>query len=508
MPHISCFGWLPRRLAPALLITLAACGSVVQNPVTGRAERSAMTVADEIRIGAEQHGQVLADYGALQNPALQKYVDGIGQKLARQSQRPDLDWHFTVLDSPEINAFALPGGYVYVTRGIMAYMDSEADLAGVIGHEIGHVTARHGAQRATRQQNAGFGVLAATVLGAVLESQGVGGAGGLASQVSQNVAAGYIASYSREQELQADKLGAEYLAANNYDPQHMVDVIEVLKSQERYAADTARAQGKAPPQGGGWLASHPTNDQRLQEIRQVVAGVRSSAPTRGRYGDEGQARYLRAVDGITFGDGRDKGVVRGRNFYHEPLGIGLTAPAGWTVQNTAEAVALVNPQGDAGLVMKLVPQKAGNDHAQILRGLLGAQQGRTERRSINGMPATHFEGLARNAQGQTSPLEATLVDGPGGRTFLLGNAGRSPQALQGSERGLREAAGSFRALTPADRAAAKPWVLDVVPYPRGGFAQLAQASPLGANAEAQLRLLNGVYVEGGPRVGELVKVVR
>ncbi|MEO5735542.1 MAG: M48 family metalloprotease [Rubrivivax sp.] len=497
-----------RRLVPALLITVAACGSVVQNPVSGKNERSAMSVADEMKVGAEQHKQVLADYGVLQNPALQRYVSDIGQRLARQSQRPDLDWHFTVLDSPEINAFALPGGYVYVTRGIMAYMDSEADLAGVIGHEIGHVTARHGAQRATRQQTAGFGVLAATVLGAVLESQGVGGAGGLASQVSQNVAAGYIASYSRDQELQADKLGADYLAASSYDPQNMVDVIEVLKNQERYAADTARAQGKTAPQGGGWLASHPTNDQRLQQIRQVVAGFKSKAPPGGRYMVDGQARYLKAIDGVAFGDGREQGLVRGQNFYHEPLGIAMTAPAGWTVQNSADAVALVNPQGDAGLVMKLVPPQAGNDHRQILGQALKAQQGRSERLTINGLPATHFEGTARNAQGQAQPLEVTLVDGPGNRTFLLGSAARDPQTLQRSERGLREATHSFRALTPADRAAARPWVIDTVPYPRGGFAQLARSSPLGDNAESQLRLLNGVYVEGTPAVGQLVKVVR
>ena len=155
---------------------LAGCGSTSINPVTGQAERSVMSEAAEIAEGKKSHQQVLQEYGVLKNPRVQAYVNGIGQQLARQSQRSNLQWTFTVLDSPEINAFALPGGYVYITRGIMAYLDSEADLAGVIGHEIGHVTARHGAQRATRQQDAGLGVLAASILGAVLESQGVGGA--------------------------------------------------------------------------------------------------------------------------------------------------------------------------------------------------------------------------------------------------------------------------------------------------------------------------------------------
>jgi predicted Zn-dependent protease len=263
-----------RTLAAALLgsALLLGCGTTVVNPVTGREERTVMDEATEIAEGKKAHEQVLAEYGAYADPALQAYVNGVGQKLAKLSHRGQLPWTFTVLDSTEINAFALPGGYVYITRGLMAYLDSEAELAGVIGHEIGHVTARHGAQRATRQQDAGLGVLAATVLGAVLESQGVGGATQMASQASQTAAAGWLATYSREQELQADQLGAEYLARNRYNPSNMVDVIGVLKSQEQFAADLARAEGRAAPSGANWLSSHPSNDQRLADIRRIAAG--------------------------------------------------------------------------------------------------------------------------------------------------------------------------------------------------------------------------------------------
>ena len=156
----------PFKLSALMLsgALLAGCGTAVNNPVTGQAERSVMSESAEIAEGRKSHAQVLQEYGVLQNPRVQAYVNGIGQRLAQQSQRANLQWTFTVLDSPEINAFALPGGYVYITRGIMVYLDSEADLAGVVGHEIGHVTARHGAQRATRQQDAGLGVLAAAVL--------------------------------------------------------------------------------------------------------------------------------------------------------------------------------------------------------------------------------------------------------------------------------------------------------------------------------------------------------
>ncbi len=382
---------------------LAACGTNVVNPVTGQTERTVMSEQDEIAQGQKAHQEVLQEYGVYADPRLQAYVNGVGQKLAQQSHRANLKWTFTVLDSPEINAFALPGGYVYITRGIMAYLDSEAELAGVVGHEIGHVTARHGAQRATRQQTAGLGVLAATVLGAVLEGAGVGGATDLASQVSQTAAAGYIASYSREQESQADQLGAEYLARNQYNPQNMVEVIGVLKNQERFAAETAKAEGKPEPSAASWLSSHPSNDKRLADIKQKAASYQ------GRFGDDGRARYLQAADGMTFGESREQGVTRGRNFYHEPLGIALTAPAGWQVKNSPEAIALINGAGDAGLIVRLVPPKAGSTHEEILRSVVKPTDGRSERRTLNGLAATHFTGTVSNDQGKSEPVSLSLV---------------------------------------------------------------------------------------------------
>lgn len=487
-------------LIAAAFFLLAGCATVT-NPVSGQRELTVMDERSEIAEGRKAHQQVLQEYGAYPNPRLQAYVNEVGQRLARQSHRGNLAWHFTVLDSPEINAFALPGGYIYITRGLMAYLESEADLAGVIGHEIGHVTARHGAQRATRQQTAGLGVLAATILGAVLESQGVAGATDLAGSLSQGVAAGYIASYSRDQELQADKLGAEYLARVNYDPKNMVDVIRVLKSQEQFAADTARAEGRNPPAQAGWLASHPSNEKRLQDIVQIAGQYK------GRYDDEGRARYLKAIEGMTFGESREQGVTRGQHFYHEPLGIALTAPDGWKVQNTPEVVALMNAAGDAGLLVHVAPPNAGRTHDEIIRNVFRPEQGRTERLTLGSFAATHFAGVGRNRQGQAQGIEATVVTGPAARHFLLIYGARDARTLQRARGKLREAEASFRALTGTDIAAARPWTLKTMPYQRGMFSQLARTSPLPGNAEQQLRLINGVYAGGEPPPGQLVKVV-
>ena len=481
---------------------LAGCGSTVVNPVTGEEERTVMDESAELAEGRKAHQQVLQEYGAYANPAVQAYVNDLGQRLAAHSHRTQLEWHFTVLDSSELNAFALPGGYVYVTRGIMAYMDSEADLAGVMGHEIGHVTARHGAQRATRQQNAGLGVFAASVLGAVLESQGVSGAGRMAGQVSQTVAAGYVASYGRDQELQADGLGAEYLSRSHYDPRNMVDVITVLKNQERFAADQAQAEGRPAPAQGDWLSSHPSNDQRLQIITQLASQYKNQ----GDYSDEGRARYLKIIQGMAFGDSASQGLSRGRNFYHTPLDVALTAPQGWRIQNAQDSLSLVNAAGDAALVVRLVPGQAGKTHAEVLRSALKPTQGRTESVTINGLQATRFTGTRQNAQGQAQPLDATVVSGPKDTVYLLQSSAKDAPALQRARASLREAEESFRAMTAQDRLAAKPWVIRTVAYPKGGFAELAKTSPI-ANPEQQLRLINGYYSGGEPKPGQRVKVV-
>ncbi|MBP6854157.1 MAG: M48 family metalloprotease, partial [Rhodoferax sp.] len=383
---------------------------------------------------------------------------------------------------------------------IMAYLDSEAELAGVMGHEIGHVTARHGAQRATRQQDAGLGVLAASVLGAVLESRGMGGAGRVVSDVSQAAAAGYVASYGREQELQADGLGAEYLARSQFDPLTMVRVIGVLKSQEQFAADQARAQGRPVPAGNSWLASHPSNDQRLLSISRLAAQYRSQAA------DPGRERYLAMLDGMHFGERASQGVTRGRNFYHEPFDLALTAPVQWTVQNQPDRVLVVNAARDAALVVRLVPAQLGLDHDTIIRQGFQPQSGRTERRTLNGQAATLFTGVRVNAQGRQEPLVVTIVSGTGSRRFALVWSARDGTALQRARAQLQQAQDTFRPLTPADRAQARPWVLRTTAYPAGGWAELARRSPLEAAPE-QLRLLNGVYGGGDTPTGRTIKVV-
>jgi predicted Zn-dependent protease len=357
------------------------------------------------------------------------------------------------------------------------------------------------------------------VIGSVFGSGGAQAA----QELSSTVLAGRNARYSREHELQADQLGAEYLAKSRYNPNNMIDVIQVLLDQERFAADAARAAGRAPPPEAGWLASHPSSEQRLTAIRGTSAALARTQPA---WEDDGRTRYLQAIAGITYGDSREHGVVRGRNFYHEGLGIALTAPAGWRVVNESERVLLVNAARDAGLVVRLVPEEAikkigSAEHEAVLRQGLGASEGRTERLTLGGgLAATHFSGQRRDSRGQVSGLEVTVVSAPGNQLLLLGWSAADAAAMQRARASLREAELSLRPLTSADRTAARPWQIKLVPLPPGGFAQLARSSPLTDMPEQQLRLLNGAYHSGAagaaaspapgarePRVGELVKIV-
>lgn len=200
-------------------------------------------------------------------------------------------------------------------------------------------------------------------------------------------------------------------------------------------------------------------------------------------------------------------MTRGRNFYHEPLGIALTAPEGWKIQNEADAITVVNPAGDAGLVVSVAPPKAGATHEEIIRNVLQPEQGRATKLALGSLPATHFTGQRKNRQGQAQAVEATVVSGPKQQNYLLLYGAKDKAALQRARTRIQEAEASFRPLGNADLTAARPWAVRTLALPRGGFAQLARQSPLGANAEAQLRLINGFYAGDQPQPGQLVKVI-
>ncbi|MHB1403815.1 MAG: M48 family metalloprotease [Thiobacillus sp.] len=477
-----------RRIAVIAFGSLAL-SHCAQNPVSGDKDFVLMSEQQEIQLGAQAHQDVLKEYAALDNPALQGYVNEVGQRLAQQSHRPHLQWHFTVVDSPDVNAFALPGGYVYITRGLMAYLNSEAELAGVVGHEIGHVTARHGVRQQSASTAAGLGA----VLGSILVP-GLGNQAG--ATLLQTLAQAWTAGYGREHELESDRLGAEYLAKTGYNPQAMIDVIGVLKNQELFAAEQARRDGRPLRTYHGTFDTHPDNDARL---KQVVGAANQYTVANPR---DGRSDYLQKMVGIYFGDSPEQGLIRNNMLLHEKLGLVLQFPPGWRVQNRPDRVVAMNPQGDALVELQQGPK---NDKPldTLQKGLKLDAGARYDSGKLSGYPAAFAAGTQ-----QGKPVVVAAVVFNGTQYLIAGMAKDKP--TYDRERGtLRAAINSFRAITAAEKMAARPYVLKLfTAQPGMTMANLARQSPLGADAESQLRLMNALYPSGEPSPGQRLKIVQ
>ncbi len=472
--------------AGAACLMLTDCA---QNPVSGNPNFVTMSESQEVQVGRQEDVKVRQQYGVYDDKALQKYVNEVGQRLAKESHRPGLQYTFTVVDSPEINAFALPGGYIYITRGIMSYLNSEAELAGVLGHEIGHVTARHSVQQMSAATAAGVGATLLEIFVPVLRNQ----AGDTAINALGNV---LLSGYGRDHELEADRLGAQYLARTGYDPQAMIKVIGVLKNQELFDAEVAKSEGREPRSYHGVFASHPDADTRLQ---QVVAEAGKPAPGATRVNQE---EFLRVIDKLVFADSPAQGIIRNGNFYHVDFGMAMTFPRDWRIQNQPDKVVARNRGDDVIIDLRGAGPAQGSALdalRKVLRGNLGAE---TTQLSINGLQAavttTRMQGL---------PTRVALIF-LGKSAFLIGGQAKSEQAMQKALPEINATINSFHALSDAERKIARPLTLRVINAPKDAkFAELARTSPLAKNAASHLRLINGLYPNGEPLAGQALKVI-
>jgi len=467
-----------------IILALSLLAGCAQNPVSGQNDFVMMSESQEIATGRKYNEEVISkQYKVYQSKALQDYVNGVGQKLARQSHRPNLEYHFTVLDTPETNAFALPGGYVYITRGIMAYLNSEAELAAVLGHEIGHVTARHSVRQQSASQAANLGLTVASVFVPQIKS-------GIGQNLANTLGGALLSGYGREQELEADRLGAVYLARADYDPQAIIRVLRVLKSQELKDAELAKQEGREPRRYSGLFDTHPDNDTRL---KQVVGEADKLAPTAPF---EGRSEYLAATDGLVFNDSSDQGVVRNNRFYHGELGIALQFPEAWQVHNQPDALIAVSPQGEAKLQLQMDPKPQGSP-TEYARRLAGYN--------------------AQIRPLEVDGLSAVLIDLPDSisgviylnrQAFILQGQAKTRQALDVHRNEITGVVRSFHALTADERKLVKPLSLHIITARQGDtYARLAQNSPLGKSADSYLRLINAQYPDGEPQVGRRIKIV-
>lgn len=353
------------KSAPVLILFLSALVSFIScatNPATGKRQLSFVSRHKEVEIGKESDPAIVYEYGVYDDTALGKFVDSVGQRIAKVSHLPDLEWHFRLLDSPVVNAFALPGGYIYITRGLLAYMNSEAQLAGVLGHEIGHVTARHTAQQMTQQQIAQIGLIA----GAVLVSQ-FRPYTGLAAQGLGVL----FLKYSRDHETQADELGIEYAASAGYDPREIPATYATLKR-------IGERQGQSIP---SFLSTHPDPGDREIRTRQLaqasISSTRNNLIVR-------TAEYRQRVEGLVFGDDPRAGFFEENRFYHPGLAFQMILPSGWKTVNSSASLMATSEEWGARIQLTLGTSHDSTltpaeyvDSLRIRQSIVGAT-GRTE----------------------------------------------------------------------------------------------------------------------------------
>jgi len=469
--------WTFAAALTAAGVLLAASCSV--NPATGQRQLALIGQQQEIALGLEAAKGAIEQYGRYDDPELQSYVSSLGQRLAAASERPELPWSFTVVDDPVVNAFALPGGQIFVTRGILAHFNSEAELASVLGHEIGHVTARHSVEQMSTAQlaNLGLGV-------AVMASEDFRPYAGLAFQGMQLM----FLKFSRDDESQSDELGLRYMTRVGYDPREMPKMFETL---DRISAD--HGGGRIPV----WASTHPNPDNRSQRTYERIERL----PPEARTGTIDRDGYLRRIDGVVFGEDPRQGYFVGSRFYHPELAFRIDFPDGWQTMNTRQFVAAIGPSEDVIIQLSLAKGESASAARQTFFESQGIEQGPSWKRDFH-----HF----RTVPTQERPTALHGLIGfieHGGRVFQL--AGYTTEDRWGDhQQAIEGKLDSFRRVSDRRYLDVSPKRVQLVTLDeRMTLAMLNQRQPSTVDL-ATLAIVNGarenVMIERGTLVKRIV----
>ena len=343
--------------------------------------------------GPKPDPQVLAQFGLYNNPTLQNLIDTKGQQMNKVSDRPG-QYGFTIVDSPVINAFATPDGHVYFTRGIMAHFNSEAQFAGVLGHELGHITAKHGQSQQRRSTAAGIGLLLGSIIAPKI-TQSIGG-------IAQQGLGVLFLKYGRDDERESDQLGVKYSTKIGYDASQMADFFQTLQRNQ------AASGGSSVPD---FLSSHPNSADRYATVKKLAAQAKQNAG--GRQLNVGRNSYLRMIEGLPYGDDPRQGYVEGGVFYHPDLKFRMPVPSGWKSQNSPSQFQMGEPNGKAIIVLVPANGNSLDEAAQSLAKAIGLQSANGQRTTVNGFPAVVMQGEQAAQQGQAGAavLAHVIQDG-------------------------------------------------------------------------------------------------
>jgi predicted Zn-dependent protease len=468
-------------LAVALLLTSVACAT---NPATGERQLALIGEQQEVELGREADQQVVQQMGIYPDDELQRYVERVGKALAADSERPDLPWTFRVIDDPVVNAFALPGGFIYLTRGILTHFNNEAEMAAVLGHEIGHVTGRHGVERMSKAQLAGIGLTLGMILAPELRNYG---------DIAQTGLQLMFLKYGRDDEREADDLGLRYMVREAYDPRQMPNVFQTLERVSR-----AQGQGRLP----AWLSTHPAPEARAGRLREEVQQAAAAMEDYRIARDD----YLAAVDGTVFGENPREGFFRGNTFYHPELAFQMTFPPGWRTSNQRQAVGAISPNEDAVVVLTMTQREDPAAAARDFFGQGGVRQGNPWRGEIGGMAAVAAQFLVPRQQGAAIQGLAAFVEHRGRVFQLLGYS--TDQRWGRHDAAVTASLDTFHRVTDTAILNVEPRRLDVVAVPAAmTLREFATRYPSTVDLET-LALINQVEPDqrlaGGTKVKRVV----
>ncbi len=490
---------MKRLLFPLLsaLLTTLLLTSCATNPVTKSSEMVLMSESQELELGQQMAAQVAKQLPLLpHSDPLVKYVDKVGQRIAATSDRPELFYRFHVVDDGTINAFALPGGYIYVHRGLLTHFNSEAELAAVLGHEIGHVTARHAVQRYTQAQAYGIGMTVASVLVGI--PQGV-------DQLTNLLATAMIMGYGREQELQADELSLRYLSAAGYDANATIHLLETLERldaiEKKEQQDTTGEKPKETYHGA--FSSHPETKKRIQEAIAKAAAMQQDGMSR-----VGRESMLAALDGYPVKDSAKDGAVVGQHFLHPSLGFQLEFPKNWVINNSPSSLTARLRQKEAYFLLGMKNLRKRRTAKEILKTLFPARHiGVITTGTHNGFPFARSRVTASAPHVSRAAIDANVfLHGPRAFIVLLYSKRNEIEMYQAQFDRIRN---SFRSYDIA-RDGDVPKIHNRVWKKRDSWQRLARESHfiLGRFTADRLAALNGMDLNQTPEPGTIIKSVR
>jgi predicted Zn-dependent protease len=465
-----------------VLFFLYACAT---NPVTGKKEFMLVSKNQERQMGEQADPEITAFFGLYQDPQLQQFIDRKGEEMVEVSHRPDLDFEFKIVDSPVINAFAVPGGFVYFTRGIMAHFNNEAEFAGVLGHEIGHVTARHSAQQQSKAMLAQVGLAVGMVVSETFAQ--------FADVAGQGVGLLFL-KFGRDDERESDRLGVEYSTKIGYDAHQMADFFRTLQRKSEIAG------GEAVP---SFLSTHPDPGERLETVHELATKWQNKANLSNP--EVGRNSYLRMIDGLIYGEDPRQGFREGNMFYHPELRFQFPIPSGWAYQNTPQQVQMAEPDGKAMMIFTLAQGESLEAAGQQVLEKYQLELVNSKQVTVNGLSALAIVADQQQEQGSIRVL-AYLISHGNNIYNMMGVT--SLDSFNNYSRLFTDVMENFAPLTDQAKLNIKPERIRIREVSRTTtLSQALQQLNVPRDRLEELAVLNGMELNDQVQQGMLIKVV-